>query len=1401
MKFLHISDLHFDPNNASVATKELYRKFEKYVSEKGIIVDDVFFTGDFRDANKQDDSDTTIVSAVNFLRFLSRCVGVLEDEHIHIVPGNHDLTYPSKDKHENIKKLEQVYKNYERSNGIFQGKMTDDTLCLDYLRRRFGFFEMCAKSLNNTIWSDFQTGKIHRIKHFDNYSIVYLNTAIASGRENDRGKLIIGYNDLHAILNEIEQKNVKPIVFILSHYIIDDFEHHESNHVKNIFKSFTFPIIWLCGDVHATRYNNANNVAYITSGSFVNQQGIEASFFVGELIGNKLFLNAYGYDSDNSGWGVKEALTNRLIEILPDELRINLKSSTTVSTVKPESIEKEPLEDRLKRYAEWVYNTYNKGKFLDLELKHDELFVDLQISYRDSDSSAQIRIEKESNPNAQDRQEKKSNLTSQSVKEKEYYDSSYLLETNYPCVLIGEAGAGKSTIVRNLILNAIQNPEAIIYIPVLIELAKLAENEISEKQTEKYIIDELGLRKFGLNLTDLFDESKIMSARKLLLVFDGMDEVASIEQLEKIIKTIEQFLGAYKNTKLIFTSRPSCEKIKVGSDFLIDGQKVRKYNIEKLSDNMRKEQINRIIIATSSELNIDKFWDDLVDLEKNNPQMIDMTKNPLLLSLIFSTYQGNSADDPSRGNFPKNKIELYDKAVYLIIQKRSRIELLPSELRPIIETLLGRIALTLYEETIKNDSKGIDRILLVNIENDIALELKMSCFIPVALAKNFMEFIRDHSIFTNNKFIHESFKEYFAAKYLFNYLFSIERNHFNVKRTVTEEKMFSEIINSLYSNQNSQAVIEMLLLIVDIETQNDEFSISALLKTILSNSLKTDPKYRMLFRSIGQFVNHQTYAATKLIVSMFERTCENQINPFDELFWFMSEYNLKDKKSIGLNKAYDYITKKYAHDLQKLFLAGICYELFCYFYCDNAFSKNKYELYERLFYNLNKNYTRMYSRWTTAQFSSFIEVDRNGDSPDTRGNLLYISCYAGRFKGGEFKNIRFIKIHPSNNHFNTDGIVLYSNNREVLLHHVRKGDYPLEFKVLETVKHIGNYAFSNCEKLTKIEIPNSVETIGRYAFSNCSGLKEIIIPDTVKIISEGAFEKCINLENIKLPKLLLEIREKTFLDCKKLNDIQIPDSVVVIGEFAFGRCDNLHNVKLPHSLFVIQQQRAFEGCKYVKFNIEENPYFCTDGDMIFNADKTSLIAYPSASGEVTISEKINRVEGYAFSGCAELQKVTILNTSDVCDTAFSNCIKLFYKNIVFLGQNIQAGEGILFSLEEVFESKLTEDDLVEIKTGCVYDDKDKTDIILYIHKIKDGFFITDGGRTSGYLDEFFELSESDVIKNINAITKYYGVVEVREGITRFILTLPIKPDENLEKGFLKMLYCISFLSNMKIFYV
>ena len=64
---------------------------------------------------------------------------------------------------------------------------------------------------------------------------------------------------------------------------------------------------------------------------------------------------------------------------------------------------------------------------------------------------------------------------------------------------------------------------------------------------------------------------------------------------------------------------------------------------------------------------------------------------------------------------------------------------------------------------------------------------------------------------------------------------------------------------------------------------------------------------------------------------------------------------------------------------------------------------------------------------------------------------------------------------------------------------------------------IGGNAFSDCSHLTSISIPDSVTRIGSWAFYNCSGLTSMVIPTSVTRIELSAFYNCNGLKTLFLP--------------------------------------------------------------------------------------------------------------------------------------------------------------------------------------------------------------------------------------------------------------------------------------------
>ncbi len=88
----------------------------------------------------------------------------------------------------------------------------------------------------------------------------------------------------------------------------------------------------------------------------------------------------------------------------------------------------------------------------------------------------------------------------------------------------------------------------------------------------------------------------------------------------------------------------------------------------------------------------------------------------------------------------------------------------------------------------------------------------------------------------------------------------------------------------------------------------------------------------------------------------------------------------------------------------------------------------------------------------------------------------------------------------------------------------------------DSVTSIGAQTFARCKSLTGITIPNGVTSIGIFTFSGCWSLKSITIPSSVSWIAENAFYGC-GLTNITIPNGVTHISQQAFLYCKDLTSI------------------------------------------------------------------------------------------------------------------------------------------------------------------------------------------------------------------------------------------------------------------------
>ena len=231
---------------------------------------------------------------------------------------------------------------------------------------------------------------------------------------------------------------------------------------------------------------------------------------------------------------------------------------------------------------------------------------------------------------------------------------------------------------------------------------------------------------------------------------------------------------------------------------------------------------------------------------------------------------------------------------------------------------------------------------------------------------------------------------------------------------------------------------------------------------------------------------------------------------------------------------------------------------------------------------------------------------------------------------------------------------------------------------------IGEYAFSKCNKLKRVVIPDSVVEINGHAFEKCKKLKHISIPESIASIGEGAFYGCSNLTSLYFPRLVRDIpnEEYFFIDMTSLESIDVSEEnenyksiegvlfnksgdtlicyplgkkcknyVIPEGVVSIRRKTtiNAESITFPLSIDRIENGK-FSKNKYLK-SITIPSHIKSIGYQAFLECENLM--------EVTIENGVKTSEALAFCDCRKLEKITIPDSVTNIETcAFSNCSSL-----------------------------------------------------------------------------------------------------------------------------------------------
>ena len=172
-----------------------------------------------------------------------------------------------------------------------------------------------------------------------------------------------------------------------------------------------------------------------------------------------------------------------------------------------------------------------------------------------------------------------------------------------------------------------------------------------------------------------------------------------------------------------------------------------------------------------------------------------------------------------------------------------------------------------------------------------------------------------------------------------------------------------------------------------------------------------------------------------------------------------------------------------------------------------------------------------------------------------------------------------------------------------------------------------------------------MESIGDNAFSSCAGLQSIVLPKSLKSIGDGAFSNCSGLKDIAIPAQVERIGTWTFSNCTALNDVMLPESLASIGKGAFEK-SGIKGIQIPKNVSEIAIQ-AFSSCDNLE-KIEvapENRAFLSEDGILFNKEKTELLAYPEGKKQenYAVPSGVRKIGPYAFAyqNNNALSKVTL----------------------------------------------------------------------------------------------------------------------------------------------------------------